>query len=337
MLALALFAVYQLQQSWQQTIQLEDELVTINKGWSYYRLLGHLKQQGAIDTIFPYKVLVWLYPEYRQLRAGTFKINALNGQLNMINLLDQLLTAPEHQFKITFIEGTRLRDWFVLIAEHPELTHSSDNTQALNRQLNQQLDTSWLSDKEFDSLEGLFLPETYLFSRGSQDIQIFKQAFKAMQQVLQQHYYPNNPANLSPYQVLILASIIEKETALIDEMPLISSVFHNRLAKGMRLQTDPTVIYGLGDDYNGDITRAHLKQKTPYNTYQIKGLPPTPIAMPSERAIIAALNPATSDLFYFVANGDGGHTFSPTLAEHNKAVKVYLNRLKSTPATQSNQ
>ncbi len=180
--------------------------------------------------------------------------------------------------------------------------------------------------------EGLFLPETYRFPRNSTDRQVLKQAYSLMQEVLAEEWQNRGEETLvtSPYEALILASIIEKETARADERQRISGVFTRRLAKRMRLQTDPTVIYGIGPGFNGNITRKDLRTDTPYNTYTRHGLPPTPIAMPGQAAIHAALHPAEGEELFFVATGlgDGSHKFSKTKDEHDAAVADYLKRLR---------
>ena len=189
-----------------------------------------------------------------------------------------------------------------------------------------------LSDK-YDHPEGLFLPETYLFPKYSKDIEVLRQAYDAMQVVLTKEW-DGRDVNLplkSPYEALILASIIEKETALAGERPRISGVFVRRMQQGMRLQTDPTVIYGVGDDFDGNLTRKHLRTDTRYNTYTRHGLPPTPIALPGQAAIAAALHPQSGNEVYFVASGlgDGSHTFSATKEQHDTAVREYLARQRA--------
>ena len=189
-----------------------------------------------------------------------------------------------------------------------------------------------LSDK-YDHPEGLFLPETYLFPKYSKDIEVLRQAYDAMQAVLTKEW-DGRDVNLplkSPYEALILASIIEKETALAEERPRISGVFVRRLQQRMRLQTDPTVIYGVGDAFDGNLTRQHLRADTRYNTYTRHGLPPTPIALPGQAAITAALHPQSGNEVYFVASGlgDGSHTFSATKEQHDTAVREYLARQRA--------
>jgi UPF0755 protein len=173
--------------------------------------------------------------------------------------------------------------------------------------------------------EGRFFPETYHYTAGISDAMILRQAYRRMQAYLEEAWPgrdPDLPIN-TPYEALILASIVEKETGQAEERALIAGVFHNRLRKGMRLQTDPTVIYGMGEEYQGNIRRRDLERDTPYNTYTRAGLPPTPIAMPGAEAIHATLHPASTRALYFVARGDGSHEFSDTLVQHNKAVIKY--------------
>jgi UPF0755 protein len=173
--------------------------------------------------------------------------------------------------------------------------------------------------------EGRFFPDTYYFTKGTADIEILRRAHRAMAKILEEEWAgraPGLPLS-SPDDALILASIIEKEAAQPSERPRIAGVFERRLALGMRLQTDPTVIYGLGNAYDGDLTKADLSENTPYNTYLHAGLPPTPIALPSRASIHAAVHPAPGDSLYFVARGDGTHQFSATLEEHNAAVRHY--------------
>jgi UPF0755 protein len=173
--------------------------------------------------------------------------------------------------------------------------------------------------------EGRFFPDTYHFPRGTSDQALLRRAYQAMEQLLATEW-PGRAADLplqSPYEALILASIVERETALASERPEIAGVFVRRLQRGIRLQTDPTVIYGMGEAFAGNITRRDLEQDTPYNTYVHSGLTPTPICMPGRDAVHAVLHPAEGDSLYFVARGDGSHAFSATLTAHNRAVRTY--------------
>jgi len=203
------------------------------------------------------------------------------------------------------------------LSENANLTHTLDNVD--DKVMLKRLGSPYKHP------EGLFFPETYFFEKNTSDFELLKRAYQKMQQVLQQEWAGREPGLTleSPYQALILASIVEKETGKPSERARIAGVFIRRLRKGMLLQTDPTVIYGMGDRYQGNIRRQDLKQATPYNTYVIKGLPPTPIAMPGREAIHAVMHPAAGNSLYFVARGDGGHVFSATLREHVNAVNKY--------------
>jgi UPF0755 protein len=249
-----------------------------------------------------------------KLKAGTYD---LKPGTTPLKLLGQLVRGEFAQEALIVIEGWTFHQMRQAIDTHPALRH----------------DTAGLSDRElmtkitsdYTHPEGLFYPDTYLFAKNSSDLQIYKQAYSLMQKRLQQAWATRNPAvpYTSPYQALIMASIVEKETGRKADRDLIAGVFVNRLKAGMLLQTDPTVIYGMGERYKGNIRRQDLMTDTNYNTYTRVGLPPTPIALPGAESLRAALNPAKTDALYFVARGDGSSQFSSNLNEHNNAVNRY--------------
>ena len=233
-------------------------------------------------------------------------------------LLDQLVKGKVKLYSLTLIEGWNFRDVMKAVNEHPQIKHTIVH-QAGNEVMK-------AIGKPGEHPEGRFYPDTYRFPKGTTDVEFLQRAYRYMSSVLAKAWAKRTkdlPLK-TPYEALILASIIEKETARKDEYRKVAGVFIRRLKKKMRLQTDPTVIYGLGEHYNGNIKRRHLRQDTPYNTYTRAGLPPTPIALPGKLAIYAALNPEPGDSLYFVATGkDGRHYFSQTLKEHNEAVIRY--------------
>jgi len=289
-------------------------LITVSAGESLSSLSKELVNRGWITKRFWLRSYARLYPKESQIKAGTYLVPA---KISLVSLLDLLVSGKEHQFSLTFIEGTNFKQWLGLLAKEQQLKHIiTDQTPA---------QIADLIGIKHHNPEGWFFPETYAFTAGTTDLAILKRAHKQMKIHLIQAWQQRSlslPYD-KPYQALIMASIIEKESSLNRELPLISAVFVNRLMKKMRLQTDPTVIYGLGERYQGNITRRHLREKTAYNTYRINGLPPTPIAMPGLGAIEAVMHPASSDYLYFVSMGNGAHIFSETLAEHNKAVAKY--------------
>jgi UPF0755 protein len=250
----------------------------------------------------------------RRLQAGEYRIPP---GLKPEALLALLASGQVIQYPVTLIEGLTFRQWLQALAENDVLAQT----------LAGQDDAAIMADLGRDGLhpEGRFLPDTYFFPRGTEDVKVLRRAMGAMDLLLEKEW-PERDRNLplaSPDEALILASIVEKETGLAQERPQIAGVFVRRLHKGMKLQTDPTVIYGMGETFDGNIRRADLKRNTPYNTYVHAGLPPTPIAMPGVEAIRAVLHPAPGNSLYFVARGDGSHQFSATLEQHNAAVRQY--------------
>jgi len=297
----------------------QDSFITVTKGSSIGSFSAQLVKKGWIENRFWLRNFGRLYPQKALIKVGTYKVNV---GLSSRELLAQVVAGKEHQFSITFIEGTTFKQWLTLLSNQPKIK------QTINlKNIKEFLQKLGIEQK---NPEGWFFPDTYAYTAFTTDVSLLTRAYKKMTMVLDEQWV-NRQIGLpysSPYQALIMASIIEKETSYLPEQPLVASVFVNRLNKKMRLQTDPTIIYGLGDRYTGDITRANLREKTLYNTYRINGLPPTPIAMAGVSALKSALNPASSDYFYFVSNGEGEHTFSQTLAEHNKAVQQFLRNQK---------
>ncbi|EKO3448723.1 endolytic transglycosylase MltG [Vibrio fluvialis] len=296
-----------------------EQLVTIPSGTSLNGALSLMTKHGWIDSQFAEKLVRRFHPELTQIKAGTYQ---LMPDMKLAQALKLLVSGKEHQFAITFVEGSRFSEWMAILEQNEQLKHTL--TERSEADIAKQLGI------EQSKLEGLFLAETYHFTKGVSDLDILKRAHRKLEGILNSAWETRqeNLPLTSPYQALILASIIEKETAVESERERIASVFVNRLNKRMRLQTDPTVIYGMGDNYDGNIRKKDLRAPTPYNTYVINGLPPTPIAMPGEASIRAALNPEQSAYLYFVASGNGGHVFSKNLTEHNRAVRAYLKQLR---------
>ena len=288
--------------------------LVVKPGSSLRAVARHLAEQQVLEHPL-YLVMLGRYLDLdSRIKAGEYQLAA---GLTPEQLLRQLSEGKVLQHGITLIEGETFKQMMARLRLDPVLEHTlvSDQPEDVMREIG------------YPGLhpEGRFLPETYYFPRGTTDVDLLRRAYLDMENFLQQAW-PERDEGLpfeTPYEALILASIVEKETAVPEERPRIAGVFVRRLDKGMKLQTDPTVIYGMGDSYDGDIRFRDLRQDTPYNTYTRSGLTPTPIAMPGKEAILAVLHPADGKELYFVARGDGSHQFSATLKEHNRAVDRY--------------
>jgi UPF0755 protein len=249
-----------------------------------------------------------------QLKAGTYEFAAPQ---TIDTLLDKLVSGDTVMAEVRFVEGWTFRQMRAAIDAHPELLRDTQGLDAAAI-----LARIGASERH---PEGLFMPDTYRFSPGTSDLEIYRQAYRLMQRRLTEAWNARRSGLplATPYEALVLASIVEKETGRPDERDLVAGVFVNRLRIGMMLQSDPTTIYGLGENFDGNLRKRDLQTDTPYNTYTRRGLPPTPIALPGIAAIEATLAPAETKALYFVARGDGSSQFSNTLAEHNRAVARY--------------
>ena len=284
-------------------------------------IASQLVSQKVIKNMLPFVILGRVLGKEPYLQAGDY---TLNKNITPYQLLLSLNHGKSTQGSITFIEGKTFKQMRTKLAKNDAVKSTITD----------------LSDAELMRVvgngekyaEGLFFPDTFYFDRNTADIVLLKRAYESMQSKLSAAW-ANRATNLpykDSYEALIMASIIEKETGKASERPMIAGVFLNRLRIGMRLQTDPTVIYGMGDSYNGNIRRKDLTTDTPYNTYTRDGLPPTPIAMPGLASIEAALHPEKTKALYFVGKGDGSHEFSNSLADHNRAVAKYQLKRKAT-------
>nr|WP_256663525.1 endolytic transglycosylase MltG [Pseudomonas sp. C27(2019)] len=316
-----------------QSLQLEaEQVLNVPAGSTPNGLLLQLEEQGALRGALWLRLSWRLQGHVQPLHAGEYQ---LEPGMNVAQLLNKWSTGDVVQHRVTLVEGWNFNQVRAALAQQDVLQHTlgevSDSE--LMRQLGQ-------ADVH---PEGQFFPDTYNFVRGQSDLDILRQANQRLQKVLAEEWAQraDDLPYSNPYEALIMASIIEKETGVAHERDEIAGVFMRRLAIGMLLQTDPTVIYGMGERYTGKITRADLRRPTAYNTYVISGLPPTPIAMVGREAIYAALHPKPGKSLYFVARGDGSHVFSNSLAEHNKAVREYqLKRradYRSSPAPKPTQ
>ncbi len=332
MILLGSFIIGWLTMSYQQFIDqpmtlTEATELLVKPGSSVRVVARNLQQMGLVDDGRYFVWMARLRNQAANIQAGEYLIEP---NTSPSQLLQQMVSGKVRQYAITLLEGWNFREMMAEIDASPYLEHrlkgkSADELMAA-------------IGREGEHPEGRFFPDTYHFPRGTSDVDFLKRAYTAMEKRLKQEWQQRDEGLplKSSYEALILASIVEKETGATYERPQIAGVFVRRLRKGMRLQTDPTVIYGIGESYDGNIRKKDLLTDTAYNTYTRSGLTPTPIAMPSGEAINAALHPDDGDTFYFVSRGDGSHHFSATLDEHNNAVIKYQLKGRKRPFSSYN-
>ncbi|WP_118777278.1 endolytic transglycosylase MltG [Haemophilus haemolyticus] len=304
-----------------------DQLLTIERGTTGSKLTALFEQEKLIDDgkLLPY--LLKLKPELNKIKAGTY---SLENVKTVQDLLDLLNSGKEVQFNVKWIEGKTFKDWRKDLENAPHLVQTLKDKS--NEEIFTLLDLPDVGQNlELKNVEGWLYPDTYNYTPKSTDLELLKRSAERMKKALNKAWNERDEdlPLANPYEMLILASIVEKETGVAAERAKVVSVFINRLKAKMKLQTDPTVIYGMGENYSGNIRKKDLEMSTPYNTYVIYGLPPTPIAMPSESSLQSVAHPEKTEFYYFVADGSGGHKFTRNLNEHNKAVQEYLRWYRS--------
>ena len=301
----------------------QDQLLTIDRGTTGSKLAALLEQEKILDNADLLPWLLKLQPQLNKVKAGTY---SLTGVKTLQDLLDMINSGKEAQFSVKFIEGKTFKEWRKNLENAPHLKQTLQGKS--DKEIMALLDIPAVAKAvyEWNNMDGWLYPDTYNYTPNSTDLELLKRSTTRLQKALDKAWNERdeNLPLTDPYQMLILASVVEKETGIAAERPQVASVFINRLKANMKLQTDPTVIYGMGESYTGNIRKKDLETMTSYNTYMIEGLPPTPIAMVSESALQAVAHPAKTDFYYFVADGSGGHKFTRNLNEHNKAVQEYL-------------
>lgn len=303
-----------------QELPLPDQgkVIMVEPGDSLTAVLRKLEGEGVTRVDWRWRLLARSQPV--TVHVGEY---LLEPPMQPAELLAHLDSGKVLQHRFTIVEGWTFSQMLAAIAADPVLVQTIDSP---IHPAEIETIAEAIGAPELEHAEGWFLPETYYFVRGERDVDLLARAHQAMQQALDEAWQARDtglPLE-TPYELLTLASIVEKETSVAEERSRISGVFVRRLNKGMRLQTDPTVIYGIGPSFDGDIRRRDLQTDTPYNTYTRDGLPPTPIALPGRDALFATASPAEEEALFFVADGQGGHTFSTTLEEHNRAVRKLI-------------
>ncbi|GGE59591.1 hypothetical protein GCM10011533_10200 [Streptosporangium jomthongense] len=305
----------------------EPVLFDVPAGTAFNDVARKLAEHGLVEKSFWVRVYARLFPDVARIKAGEYEFT---DGMSAEAMLDKMVAGDTKHWSVQFIEGWTFKDMRAALAATERL---------------EKVTTDWSDAQIMEAVgaggehpEGRFFPDTYLFTSSESDLDLLQRSFRRMETVLAEEW-ENREQGLpydNAYEALIMASIVERETGAPHEREQVAGVFVRRLQKGMRLQTDPTVIYGMGDKYKGRIGSRDLRTHTPYNTYRIDGLPPTPIALPGREAIHASLHPGSGKALYFVARGDGTHKFSNTLAEHQEAVRAFqLNRrsdYRSSPA-----
>ncbi len=316
LLLLALIAAWQLYNYLNTPIEMKQQslVVQVKLGSSFSFLAGELEKQGLIEKPGWFAFYAHLANSAHRVQAGEYLIES---PITPAELLLKLELGRVIQYRVTFPEGWNFRQMMVRLNALEKMDHRLIGLSAA--------EIMALLGRDGEHPEGRFFPDSYSFVSGSSDLDVLRRAYRKMEQLLEEEWQQRDPGlpYKDAYGALVMASIVEKETAVLREQPEIAGVFVRRLEAGMRLQTDPTVIYGLGESFKGNLTRRHLTSNTAYNTYIHNGLPPTPIAMPGRAAIHAVMHPASGATLYFVARGDGTHLFSDTLVEHQRAVRRF--------------
>jgi UPF0755 protein len=301
-------------------LQEQGDWLRITAGTPFNRVTADLANRGLLDRAWLLNLYARATDQATHVRAGEYELTA---GITPVTLLEKLVAGDVYLHEITIVEGARFAETLAALRSHPAIGATELDGAAIMAALG----------APGIHPEGQFFPDTYRFPYGTSDLEVLRISHEELTARLQSAWQARSPDLLlkSDYEALILASIVEKETALATERRLIAGVFHERLRRNMRLQTDPTVIYGLGDAFDGNLRRQDLERDTPYNTYTRAGLPPTPIALPGAEALEAAVMPELSGALYFVATGlgDGSHYFSATLEQHQEAVRNYLLQLRS--------